>query len=684
MNLIAQLFALTLVLSPVAFASNTVTLNGQIQSDSRAALAGAIVTIGDYHAQTDQHGEFSITIPRQQIYALDISADNYYGMRYSYSHFELTSANEASEITLAPHQLVAKKANRTLLAFGGDVMMGRRYLKPYFNNPELIKHDSIEQDTKALVQYVAPYLQKADFAAVNLESQIAAKKPAQRAPKSVTFYSPPETVAALKHAGIDYVTLGNNHTYDYLDSGLASTIDALTDYKMPYSGAGKNHADATAPYRTLINQQAFAMLGFVGWEGSSEPNQTAALNKGGAAYGSEQNMVTSVTQQVNANHIPIVQYHGSLEYEAEPSLMTETRLKAALDTGAALAIAHHPHVTQGLELYKGKLIAYSLGNFIFDQYFYATNHSMMLFVWLDKNQFYRAEIVPVYLQGYVPTPATGVHREQVLARLSDLSAKRSTYIERVAGHGVISANLPHQTTQLILNPRSQQVLPLPFGYASKQLVEITHNENVRYRLGYNLANGSDFETHSAFYSAERGFNLDNGDFALTQEAAASGNFALKGQPKEGKQILAMTNFTRVYTPASPATVTANVKGMGKVKIYWQGRGEKQKLFEALEQSEKHLIGEAQLTGQGWQTLLLDFNTPRVGYRSMRILLEFESEQPVLVDDVAFVEWRTPFLQPNERANAYGSAYQANYIGFENAISGKVALTFVSPKGSRTK
>jgi len=653
-------------------AQNYITFTGKIVDDQASPIPSAKIAIGDIKAIASELGDFKLTVPKQAVYSLDISANDFYQMRFSYSLIELNAANGKSA-KLGNLSLVKKQAGRVLLAFGGDVMMGRRYSKPYFDNPTLIKDSTVEEDTKAIVQYMAPYLKKADFAAVNLETQIADEKPNQRAPKSVTFFSPPETVSALKYAGVDYVTLGNNHTYDYLDSGLKSTIEALNKYNMPYSGAGENEQEALKAYRTSINGIKFGMLGFVGWEGSATPSQTADSNKGGAAYGSLENIVATVKREIVDSRVTIAQYHGSLEYKDEPTMMTETRLKAAIDAGADLAIAHHPHVAQGFEVYKGKLIAYSMGNFIFDQFFYATNHSFMLYVWMDGETFYRAEVVPVYLQGYVPTPATGEHRGRILARLNDLTSKRNTHFSYNAGHGVIlPRKVQADVKSVLFTSNGKRISPLPISISKGSINRISGESTNRYRLGVNLINNSDFETHTAFYSYDRGFNLDQSDFYITNENAFSGEFALKKDSKDANSVLAMTNFTRVYRAGNPTSVSAMVKGKGKLNIYWQGRKTRDKMFDALQNGKKHLIQSVVLNGN-WQEIVSEFNTPRVGYRSIRILLEFESTEETYIDDLALIEWRTPWLNWQQAPNYHNGAGQSNFIGFESPLTTNVEL-----------
>ena len=430
------LFVSTILLSLATFSASAIQISGRLLSEQGSAIKDATISVGEFTTRSDQLGNFILKLDKSDTYSISFDKAGYFKSIQSFSFYELTknsSTNNIGDITL-----VAKAKNRVMLAFGGDVMMGRRYYKPYFGDEVLINDSSRLTDSQAIVEHIKPYMSLADFSVVNLETQIAEHTPNERAPKSVTFYSKPETLEALKWAGIDYVTLGNNHTYDYMDSGLNSTIQFLNEAKLPFSGAGVNQEQALKAYQTTLNNNALSLLGFVGWEGNFTPNQTAGKNKGGAAFGSEQNLIKTVNEQTASGFTPIVQYHGSQEYADGPTNVTEHRLKSALDAGAELAIAHHPHVAQGLELYQGKLLAYSMGNFIFDQFFSSTPHSFILYVWLDSGKFHRAEIVPIYLKGYQPTPATGMHRYTILKRLSVLSAQRETYIERSGGHGVIT------------------------------------------------------------------------------------------------------------------------------------------------------------------------------------------------------------------------------------------------------
>ncbi|WP_170940576.1 CapA family protein [Pseudoalteromonas sp. NBT06-2] len=660
-----------------------VNITGSLVNEQQQALKNVKLVINGQSFNTDSNGNYSAWVSPEDIYSLKFSTNNYYTAIQTFSHYELTQQN----MNIQPIELVQKVKGRTLFAFGGDVMMGRRFAKPKFDNAVIIEADSKAQDTKSIVEHMRPYMSLADMAAVNLETQISHTQPSERAPKSVTFYSPPETLTALEWAGIDFVTLGNNHTYDYMDSGLKSTLKYLEKSVLNYAGAGINKKQALKAHRQNLNGTDYAFLGYVGWEGGFTPNQTASHDKGGAAFGSMQNIVDSVSREAADKQATIVQYHGSLEYKTEPTLVTEQRLKTAIDSGADMAIAHHPHVTQGFEIYNDKLIAYSMGNFIFDQYFYSTPHSFVLYVWMDGDKLHRAEVVPVYLKGYKPTPATGMHRYTVLKRLDQLSQKRGVKLGVSGGHGVITpinsfiASKSEITLKAI---KEQTVFPLYHTQWQQNIINVSSDDkDLTYRLGVNLVNGSDFESFGTFNTNERGWNIDQSGFNITTESAVSGKKSVKAELKSRQiETFGMTNFRRVYNPSSPMTISTNIKvdSDTKINFYWQGRKTRDKFSYAIKSAKKHLIETLTLDGsEDWTNLEVAFNTQRVGYRSFRILLEIEdlsgNKNTVYLDDVNLVEWQSAYSKLNNMPVANDGNKQASFIGFNTMPQSDINISY---------
>lgn len=675
---------LCLSFAEAANAADTITIEGRLLTEANEPIVGVEVQAVDETVLTNQQGQYSLTLPAADIYQINYNKQHYFSSIQTFSHFEL-SANNKERSQIADITLVKKAKQRVMFAFGGDVMMGRRFEQPKFGDEVLISADSRLEDSKAIVEHVKPYMSLADFAAVNLETQVSATLPGDRAPKSVTFYSKPEVLAALSWAGIDYVTLGNNHTFDYMNSGLKSTLKHLHNSSLSFSGAGVNEQQALSAHHQNINGNDFAMLGYVGWEGGFSPNQTAGKDKGGAAYGSMNNINNSVSREVADNKVTFVQYHGSQEYSTGPTGVTEQRLKSAIDNGASLAIAHHPHVTQGLELYNGKLIAYSMGNFVFDQYFNSTPHSFILYVWMDGDTFHRAEIVPIYLKGYKPTPSTGVQRHNTMKRLVTLSKERDTYIGFSGGHGVITAD----NQQAAVSPVEYKI-EFPQGtkvssishlpWLNEPSTVVLPTEQLSYRLGANLVNGGDFESFKTFSSNERGFVFDK-DISKINPYGASGNNSLGFNISEEKSTwFGMQTFRRVYKASSPMTVKANLKTSTalNVNVYWQGRKNRQSFTEALAQGEKHLIASLNLqANEQWQPLEVEFNSPRIGYRSYRVLIEFEladgSKSQVDLDDFAVIEWQSAFSKQRSPKLFNLGSKQASFIGLNQSTEKTVTI-----------
>jgi len=672
-------------------ANDEAIIKGRLFNEENQPLSNVEIKLNNKSFFSDKQGDFVIAVKKADVYQLNFVKKGYFQTVQTFSHFELFSKNsEIEQGKIATITLVSKTEQRVMLAFGGDAMMGRRYYKPYFGDAVLIRNNKLA-DSKAVVKHIKPYMSIADYAAVNLETQVADTLPGERAPKSVTFYSRPEMLEALTWAGVDYVSLGNNHTYDYLDSGLKSTLAHLKASPLGFSGAGSNEKQALKAHQQTINGTNFSMLGYVGWEGNAKSTQTANHQHGGAAYGSMKNIISSVQQEVNQDRVTVVQYHGSQEYANSPTGVTEQRLKSALDHGAALAIAHHPHVTQGLELYDNKLIAYSMGNFIFDQNFSATQHSFILYVWLDEGNFHRAEIVPLYVKGYKPTPATGMNRYTVMKRLTELSKVRGTHITQSGGHGVIMANQSAKATKsdsskfsrktLSFSPESKvaSLYQLPWH---KQLSEVLlADEQLKYRLGTNLVNGSDFESFALFDSPERGWLFDRALMSLNNYGASGDRSLGLTLSKAQSTIFGVQSFRRVYSASRPITVKANYQSKNTVKLhyYWQGRKKRQKLFDAFKNSPKHLIKTVELSGQEkWQNVEVDFNSPRIGYKSYRILVEAElvdgTTAQLDIDDFAVIEWQSAFTDKTSPQFFSLDSRQPAYLGLNKVSSKGVAVT----------
>jgi len=607
-----------------SYTDETAWVSGRIVDTAGDPLE-AELKIGDQRFSTDPQGYFSISPETAAVYRMAINADGFYPARQTFSHSELMRDPELADIVL-----VDRKPGRTLFVFGGDAMIGRRFYDPFDGEPVLVSRGTVLEDSKSLLAEMKPYLELADYASINLETPIFEAPPSAAAPKSVTFYSAPETLEALEWAGVDYVALGNNHVYDFLEPGLDVTMAYLKDSQLDYSGAGNTEAEALEAFRLQRGAHHFDFLSYVGWP-AGPPTQSAEHNKGGAALGTTENLIASTEASRQVDGIPVLQFHGGLEYVEEPTLAIETRLKQAVDTGAALVIGHHPHVVQGLELYKDKLIAWSLGNFLFDQYFYSAQSAALLYVWMDGDEFYHAEAVPVYIKGYHPTPAVGPMRNAINRRLTELSAKRDTFLTRSGGHMI----LPTESRASALKPEFDIAIDCQADQA---------------RTGYDLLARGDFEAHDLFGAADRSWlDLDQ-RVSIVESHDESANKVMQIDLGADETVLTgMRKFQRVFAPGTPMSFRADVSTSTamEIDVFLQIRATGQSLQEGLISGKKILLGSLSLEPNDAGKIDLDFDSPRTRARSLRILIEVSSESEsgtLELDNFQFVEWRTPFAE----------------------------------------
>ncbi|WP_411818583.1 CapA family protein [Hyphococcus sp. DH-69] len=630
-------------------------LRGRVTDENGKAISATVEFNGNQY-KTDAAGAFSIDVADAETVTLSVKAPGHYAMVQSFSSSEIATGSALNGHGELPGiQLVTKKPNRVMLAFGGDTMMGRRYSKPFRGEPKLIDSDRIETDTKKLIEVISPYLKVADFTSINLETSVFSEPPNDAAKKLVTFYSPPETLDALRWAGVDYVALGNNHTYDYLDSGLKKTLEHIRKSDLGYSGAGLNEKQALKPYKTDLAGRRYAFMSYVGWEGGN-PTQSATDTKGGAALGTTANILSDVRKSASAGALPIVQYHGGLEYADRPTMDMETKLKLALDEGAAVAIGHHPHVFQGLELYNNRLIAWSLGNFLFDQYFYSPQATALLYVWLDDGEFYRAEVVPLYIKGYKPTPATDQMRRMINKRIMSLSSNKNIEITPSGGHLFAKAQsetgCPVQPLKTVLtgDARLHSLDGVPW-FNDLAAVETGTACAVppKVRLGKDLLARGDFDAYDLFKSKDRSWLDQDKRIILSSDDDYAGDKKLVvtlGADESAK--MGMRKFLRVYKSGSTMTLAANISSDVPVRVTakLQRRKSSQGLSDALSNGPTIELGSVLISPESEEALEFDFASPRVGTRSIRVLLEFESVAQeaarVEIDDLTLVEWKTPF------------------------------------------
>lgn len=210
-------------------------------------------------------------------------------------------------------------------------------------------------------------LRSGDVTIGNLEGAVTSGT--AQATKSYTFKYKPDILRYLKDAGFTYIMLTNNHSFDYGAEGFADTLAEMARSGLGTSGCGTNLAEASRFWRTKIAGERISILSCgaypvekTGFDGK----KIAAATESSAGILWESPAVAELVRAEKASGAyVIVNVHGGEEYRTSPSARQLAFYRSLADAGADAVIGSHPHVLQPIEFNNGRVIAYSLGNFLF-------------------------------------------------------------------------------------------------------------------------------------------------------------------------------------------------------------------------------------------------------------------------------------------------------------------------------
>jgi poly-gamma-glutamate synthesis protein (capsule biosynthesis protein) len=322
--------------------------------------------------------------------------------------FVLLAATGTAADRQPPHDEVT-------IAAVGDIMLGHR-AGPYLAR---------EGPDYPFIS-VLPVLRQAHLVIGNLESPISSRGTAVEN-KKFTLRAAPEAVEALKAAGVRVVALANNHTMDFGPLALQDTLKALGENDILYSGAGMNLDDARAPAFLKAGDLTVA---FLSYSLTFPVEFYASAGRPGTAPGYREFVKRDIENARPRADLVVVSFHWGAELMTTAKDYQRELGRHAIDWGADLVLGHHPHILQELELYRGRLIAYSLGNFVFGSESDKTNTSIILLCTFKGKSLVRVEAVPLdvnnYRVAYQPRVLAGTKAESVLGEINAASARFRT------------------------------------------------------------------------------------------------------------------------------------------------------------------------------------------------------------------------------------------------------------------
>ena len=267
------------------------------------------------------------------------------------------------------------------LAFTGDVMFGRTV------NDHLL---STALNDPYPFTYTADFLRGFDLTIGNLECVVS--RLGTPVPKLYTFRGDPRAYDRLLTAGFDLVSLANNHSGDYGKEAFVDELVTLPTRGLTPIGGGQNKQQAHTPVFKTVHGTTIA---FLAYDEIEPPSFAATATTPGHAWLDEADLQQDIAQARPHADFVIAFVHWGIEYFTNLTAHQRQLAQFAIDSGADLVVGAHPHVIEPYEFYKGKLIVYSLGNFVFDNmYEEVVRRGNILTLTVQKHQLLSWKLVP--------------------------------------------------------------------------------------------------------------------------------------------------------------------------------------------------------------------------------------------------------------------------------------------------
>ncbi len=258
-------------------------------------------------------------------------------------------------------------------------------------------------------------LSKADLAMINLETAVTER--GEKQPKNFHFRAPATAFEAVKAAGVDVVSIANNHTLDYGEVGLLDTLDAAGAAGMPAVGAGRNVTQAYEPYVATVRGVRIAMIGLSQiWELADQWKAKPA--KPGIAMAFDKTLTLEAVRKARSvADVVIVYLHWGTEDSACPNGEQKSLAKLLSANGADIVVGTHAHVPQGEGFVGRTYVHYGLGNFLWARSGSKDTGVLLVRVRRDGQVIGREFIIGTVSETGQPVPVTGADRAAIQGRL---------------------------------------------------------------------------------------------------------------------------------------------------------------------------------------------------------------------------------------------------------------------------
>jgi poly-gamma-glutamate capsule biosynthesis protein CapA/YwtB (metallophosphatase superfamily) len=287
-------------------------------------------------------------------------------------------------------------------------------------------------DYRKAFEKVSFYLDMGDIVFANLETPLTESSHGLDEDRKIVLKAEPESVVALTSAGINLVSLANNHMMDYYEKGLMDTIELLDRNNIAHAGGGKNIDEARKPAIIEKNGLKIGLLAYTDmaelvFAGNPYLSFAAGKEKSGVAPRKYEIVMEDVSKLRDQVDILAVSLHWGIEESFKIAPEQVEFARSLIDNGVDLILGHHPHQFQGIEVYKGKPIIYSMGNILFDQNDPENMESFIIDMRYEGNELKEFTAIPVRIleKSYVEIQE-GEKAVNILERQAELCRKLGT------------------------------------------------------------------------------------------------------------------------------------------------------------------------------------------------------------------------------------------------------------------
>ena len=320
----------------------------------------------------------------------------FFGLYLWLSDFFAESKPETVIKPVEEEEVIVEPETEIILLAVGDIMLARkveRLMSEYGREYPFLEVES--------------RLNQADLTFGNLECAVSTRGTPLPG-KGIWLRANPEVMPQLKECGFDVLSIANNHSLDYDAEAFLDTLKWLREFNIAPVGGGEDIIASRTPFITTVNDIRIGFLAYTEmadmfWSYDYPRKLKATESQPGVApfeYDIIIEDVKSLKEQVD---LLVLSLHWGTEYSLSPTEIQRQQARGLVDAGADVIVGHHPHVVQGVEIYNKGIIAYSLGNFIFDQnWLQHTREGLVMEIKLKSSGISEVKLLPVIIRESQP------------------------------------------------------------------------------------------------------------------------------------------------------------------------------------------------------------------------------------------------------------------------------------------